>query len=177
MALYFPQPALLIASAAFASAASLPLVDLGAYRYIKLVIKGSRPATDAVAARIAFSSDNGSTYTAATMLGNRVSCTGTTVSGSTVTITSNAMDINYATTIGNAASEGIWAQIEIEGFNQAAQKVITASFSKYDASTVLSSGTISAFTTDTTAFNAMRFIYSSGNTAAVGNYDLWGIVG
>lgn len=177
MPLFIPPTASLITAGAFAATADQQFLNLADYRYIKLNIKGSRPATDNVDARIAFSLDNGSSWTAATLVGNRISVTGTTVSGSVITVTSNAMNLNYATGIGNAAGEGIWAQLEIEGFNQAAQKVIDGNFSRYDPSTVLASGNISAFTTDTNAFNAMRLIYSSGNLAAIGQYELWGIKG
>lgn len=168
----------LITSGSFTSVPALDLTSLSAYQYIKFVIKGSRPETDAVAARVFFSSDNGSTWTAANVDTQTFRLTGSTVTGGSVSgadyLPLNDDDTATAGSIGNAAGEGVWGAVEIEGFNQAAQKPMRASISVMDATGANHGFHAIGFDDSTTAFDALRFIYDAGNVGAVGGYELWG---
>jgi hypothetical protein len=184
--LFVTQPAdragpFLITSGSFTAVTNLDITGLGGFRYLKFVIKGSRPATDAVAARVHFSSDNGSTFTAANVVTNVVILTGTTVSGLSVAAADyyalNGDDTTTAGSVGNAAGEGIWGTLEIEGFNQAAQKPMKSAININDVTTVRYLYLGHGFDDTTTALNAIRFNYDAGDIAAVGTYEVWGIRG
>ena len=171
----------LITSGSFTAVATLDFTSLSTYRSLKLVIKGSRPADDTVAARVYFSSDNGSTWTAANIDTGVFVLTGTTVTGLSVANNDyyalNGDDTGGTGSIGNAAGEGIWGTLEIGGFNQAAQKPMKSSCTVVDEGTATYQYIGSGFDDSTTAFDAIRFQYDSGNIAAVGTYELWGVVG
>jgi hypothetical protein len=171
----------LFTSGSFTAVTNLDITGLVGCRYVKFVIKGSRPGTDAVAARVHFSSDNGSTFTAANVVTNVLILTGTTVSGASVAAADyyalNGDDTTTAGSVGNAAGEGVWGTLEIEGFNQAAQKPMRSSLSVNDVTTVRYLYVGTGFDDSTTALNAIRFNYDAGDIAAVGTYEVWVIRG
>ena len=172
----------LVTSGSFTAVTTLDLTGLSGYRYVKFVIKGSRPATDAVAARVYFSSDAGSTWTAANVSTSSILIR-TGISTDAVAVEDvdyyplNNDDTDTGGSIGNAAGEGIWGTLEIDGFNQAAQKHMKSSVTVMDPSTNIYSYIGSGFDDTTTALNAIRFQYDSGDIAAVGTYELWGAAG
>jgi hypothetical protein len=167
----------LLTSGSFTAAATLDLTqDLSIYRRLELHINGIRPATDATTLRLYFSNDAGSAWTAGNITTGFVQVTsGTTVTGDANT----AAAVDYVqlgtATIGNAAGEGYWGIVTLGNFNVAGQKPIHASGLIVDPATAVVTETVVAYDQASLAMNALRLQFSSGNIAAVGTYDLYGI--
>jgi hypothetical protein len=167
----------LITSGSFSSAATKDFTGLSAYRYVKLVIKGARPATDAVTPRLQFSTENGSTWTAAALDGGLLAATNTAVvSGDGDPLTGSTLNLTSVTQ-GNAASENLISVIEIDAFNQTSFKSIRIFTNSDNTSTAKQLYLAIVADESGVDFDSIRFSYNSGNISANGTYELWGVQG
>lgn len=164
----------LITSGSFTAAATLDFTGLSAYRSIKLVINGARPATDGVNAQLLFSTDAGSTYTAGNIDGGNIMLSGS-FAGDGNAMAGDEFDLNFTATgpIGNAAGEGIWATVNIESFNQTTHKTMRSAGNHVGTDGVTRLDMANGWDDSGVDFDSIRFKFSSGNIAAVGTYELW----
>jgi hypothetical protein len=155
-----------------AGALDLVLTSYTAYRAIKVVLNGFRPATDAVQLLMRFSTDGGSTYDAGAGNYGASATTGSLYSAGT------AAAIFLTSAVGNASSEGVAVEVTIH--NQTSTAFFTQSTwlgSYMDSSgtstniAIFGSGArLAAQDTD-----AVRFLFSSGNITS-GNYAVYGLI-
>lgn len=152
----------------------------GTYRTYKL-IGWLQPATDDVELWLRVSVDGGSNYRA-TAADYRRAGQSNNDGGTNLASTSASMtELKLTTTdagqsIGNAATEGVQFEITIQQPSSGTRdKLITAILSWYNPSTVACGGQVhGAFVGVTTAVNALRLMFESGNIA-VGDVTLYGV--
>jgi len=170
----------LITSGSFTAVTTLDFTGLSTYRYIKFVVKGARPANDGVDAVLKFSTDAGSTWTAANWEGGGIIANAAAaVSGDGDSMAADDFELNLqaGAGIGNAAGEGMWSIFEIESFNRTNEKPArcTTNFKDNAGAAVLQ--ILIGWDDSGVDFDAIRFQFTVGDIAAVGTYELWGVAG
>ncbi len=169
-------PGLVKLASGTVSAATLDLVltSYTAFKGLKFVLSGFRPATDGADLYMRFSTNGGSSYLATNYkyVATESFCDAAT---SSIYASSSAVAAFLAKTVGSGASFGINAEVTL--LNQAASAFIPRV--RWGTTHLTSSGEVKDTTgsgVHTTAqdVDAVRFLFSAGNITA-GNYSLYGL--
>lgn len=163
----------LIGTYTASSSATLGVTGLSGYKAIRITVCSIKPATDAANLKLEFSNDNGSTHGVQTDTQQvQGSSAGTITSGSGTT-TDRYVALSVTSAAGEAAINGV---ITITNFNVAARAgfVSQLGYQASGAGTRLS--LFYATINNTTARDALRFAFSTGNIAS-GNIVVEGIAG
>jgi hypothetical protein len=163
----------LIESGSVSSAATKDFTNLSAYFALKLIGRAF-PATDATTLQLRTSTDNGSTFDAGASDYDYQSINGqsTTLTGAVASATSYI--VNVTNTVGNAGSESIAFEITMIDFNTASNCLITSHAAFMNPSGAFSENLNGGQRANTTARNAFRLLFSSGNISSM-RYRLIGL--
>lgn len=158
--------------------ASVDFTGLSAYRWLRLRMY-ALPATDAVSSYIRTSTNNGSSYDAGATDYQHI---GLTARGAASTSASNDAGttqghISLNEAIGNAANRGFHSILEFHDFNKAAHGRVQWFSAWVDNGGANVAGSGSFRRVQTTARDACRFLFSSGNVAVGSWFVLEGIRG
>jgi len=157
------------------SGAVVAYTNLGAYRRLR-VTGFLAPATDGVNLLLQTSTNNGSSYDGAAAnyywqqlySDNATTARVTNASATSISFTPSG--------VGNASDEGIQLEIIMEQFNQTFSMTLSATGMEKNAAGVLFTTQVAGQRLDTTARNAFRMFFSSGNIN-IGHITLEGVRG
>ncbi len=165
------MPMTLISTQTATSSASLVFTDLNStYGMYEFVLRDIKPATDDVSLRIEMSTNNGSSYLAsgyqyqvqAAIAGTGIASEGS-ASASIILLTKAG---GGSAGVGNATGESYSGIVRLFLPSGSQAKKIEASGTYYNAAGTMVSSPVGGANNTTTAVDAVRFTFSSGNIAS-----------